>query len=372
MPTKIRMEIPDTIKVELSDYTADQVLNNIAEASALELSKDLEVSWQELKNEAAIFLSSIKSLDENYAALTLAQLKQVVLNPEIASYADQIQGTREKFYVQSLYMLAARFEDYLSRFRKEDKERSMLYVFTSPDGKQVETYEMTLREFIINADKHGRWSDISKKKLTANNRLSKEQEGFFSDEHVKEAQFAYEGTLNRYMRYFEKHPKKQKQNALVMWKENKEWMLGNIVNTGDLKEAYVSYLFAEHNANILCSLNTGSEPYYGDEFIGSFYKNYVAKVTNLEAVLEEDVLTTDKQYGIKGRKASLPSLQQYIDSASLILSQEKPWTKEQLEEGLNIKFKRGDESKGARNMTIPIKKALEEGLITPKDLSLTS
>ena len=371
MPTKVKMDIPDEIQVELSDLTVNEVLKNISEASSLKISKDMEVSWQKLQKEASIFLSSIKSLDSNYEKMTLAELKQVVLNPEIASYADQIQGNREKFYVQSLYMLAARFEDYLSRFRKEDKERSMLYVFTSADGKQVETYEMTLREFIINADKHGRWSDISKKKLTSNNRINKEQEGFFSDDHINEAKSAYQGTLNRYMRYFEKHPKKQKQNAMIMWKENKEWMIGNIVNTGDLKEAYVAYLFAEHNKNLLCSLNTGSEPYYEDKFIGSFYKNYVAKVTNLEAILEEDVLTTDKQYGIKGRKASLPSLQQYIDSASLILSQSKPWTKDQLEEELNIKFKRGDDSKGARNMIIPIKKALEEKLITSKDLGLT-
>jgi len=114
-------------------------------------------------------------------------------------------------------MLAARFEDYLSRFREEDKERSILYVFTSEDGKTVETYELTLRELILNSNKAGRWQDIAKTKLQDNQRINIEKrQGFFNGDHVQEAQQAYEGSLNRWLRFFEVHPKSQRQNGLIM------------------------------------------------------------------------------------------------------------------------------------------------------------
>jgi len=143
--------------------------------------------------------------------------------------------------------------------------------------------------------------------------------------------------------------------------------MGNLINTGDLKEAYVAYLFSDHENNLLCGKNKGTEPYYDHDFIGTFYKNYITKVTNLEAILEEDVLTTDKQYGVKGRKASLPSLKQYITTANLIIQQQKILTKEELETELNKKFNRGDESKGARNMQMTVEEAFEKGYILKDD-----
>lgn len=361
---RVKIEVPDDIKVQLSQMNKNQILKAISEATSLELAKNVKVSWDEMRKEALLFLSSITSLDKEYANFTAAQLKNIVANPEIASYVNQMQGKKEKQYVQSLYMLAARFEDYLSRFREEDKERSILYVFTSEDGKTVETYELTLRELILNSDKAGRWQDIAKTKLQDNQRINIEKrQGFFNGDHVQEAQQAYEGSLNRWLRFFEVHPKNQRQNGLIMQKESNEQAIGNLINTGDLKEAYVAYLFSDHENNLLCGKNKGTEPYYDHDFIGTFYKNYITKVTNLEAILEEDVLTTDKQYGVKGRKASLPSLKQYITTANLIIQQQKILTKEELETELNKKFNRGDESKGARNMQMTVEEAFEKGYI---------
>lgn len=363
----IKMIIPDEIKIELPKMKMEEILKNIETASSPALEKNVQISWEQLKNESLKFLSGINSLDTEYANFTVAQLKNVVANPEIASYANQMVKRKEDYYVQSLYMLAARFEEFLSRFREEDRERSVLYVFTDTTGTVVETYEMTFRELILNADKHGRWGDISKIRLTDKGRTNIENEGILNEDHIKEAQNAYEGTFNRWSRFFEVHKSKQKQNGLILWKEQHDWMVGNLVNTGDLKEAYTAFLFTEHEKNLLCMIDNGTPPYYNHEFIGTFYKNYINKVTNLEAILEEDVLATDKQYGVKGRKASLPSLQQFIDVASIIvLEKNKILTKEELEIKMDEKFKRGDESKGARNIygtldnAINLKKITEE------------
>ena len=368
----IRMSISEDIKAELSKMQLEQILNSIEKAAAPALEKNIKISWNELRKESLNFLSAINSLEEEYINFTAAQLKNVVVNPEIASYADQMQKRKEDYYVQSLYMLAARFEEFLSRFREEDKERSVLYVFTNENSGAIETYEMTFRELILNADKHGRWSDISKVRLTNNDRVSKE-EGLFNDDHIIEAKNAYQGTFNRWSRYFEVHKVNQKQNGLILWKEQKKWMVGNIVNTGDLKEAYTAFLFTEHEKDLLCMLDNGQPPYYSHEFIGTFFKNYVNKVTNLEAIIEEDVLTTDKQYGVKGRKASLPSLQQFIDVASIIIGTgNNILTKEELENKINEKFKKGDESKGARNIYKIIDEAIDIGKITKEEFEKIS
>ena len=361
----VKIQIPEEIKTELSQMTLNEVLKMVEQASAPLLEENIKISWKELKNQSLKFLSAIETLDNEYANFTAAQLKNVVANPEIASYVNQIQKSKETYYVQSLYMLAAQFEEYLSNFREEDKKRSTLYVFIGEDGSTIETYEMTFRELIMNADKHGRWSDISKIRLTDKGRESIENKGLFDDDHIKEAYAAYQGTFNRWSRYFEVHKSSQKQNGLVLWKEQKQWKMGNLINTGDLKEAYTAFLFTEHTKSLLCSIDPGVDPYYNHEFIGTFFKNYVNKVTNLEAILEEDVITSNKQYGVKGRKASLPSLQQFIDVASIIIKErDNILTKEELEKKMDEKFKRGDASKGSRN----IYQTLEDGIAAGKIL----
>lgn len=370
MSSSVRIIIPDEIKAELDPMTIEQILDEIAKASSGELAEDIKVDWNMLRNQAKIFLSTIDSLDKEYVNVTASLLRQVVANPEIASYANQTHRRKEVYYTQSLYMLAAQFEDYLSRFREEDKQRSMLYVFSNKDGSVVESYEMTFREMILNADKSGRLGEISKKRLTNEGRKGLEaDDSLFNEDHLATAQAAYEGLYNRYMRYFEVHKARQKQNAMILWKEGAQWMIGNVVNTGDLKEAYVAYLFAEHQANDLCALDPGTAPYHSHELIGGFYQGYISKVTNLEAIVEEDVLITDKQYGIKGKKAALPSLQQYIDVASIILSQPLAGlTKGDLENEIKTHFKVGDEMKGARNIAQTIEEAIDAGKITHDEL----
>ena len=265
-------------------------------------------------------------------------------------------------------MLAAQFEDYLSIFRQEDKERSMLYVFTNKDNSNIETYEMSFRELIINADSHGRLGNLAKKRLTDRERINIEGQGIFNEDHIKTAKSAYQGAFNRWSRYFEVHSSSQKQNGFILWKEGRRWMIGNLINTGDLKEAYTAFLFEDHEKDLLCGLNKGTAPYYSHELIGEFYKNYINKVTNLEAIIEEDILTTDKQYGIKGKKAQLPSLQQYIDVANIILSETNILTKEELEKKINDKFKVGDATKGARNIYKLLTDAIAVGDVVEQEM----
>ena len=93
---RVKIEVPDDIKVQLSQMSKNQILKAISEATSLELAKNVKVSWDEMRKEALLFLSSITSLDKEYANFTAMQLKNIVANPEIASYVNQIQGKKEK------------------------------------------------------------------------------------------------------------------------------------------------------------------------------------------------------------------------------------------------------------------------------------
>lgn len=315
--------------LKLPKLTEEQVLKNIEKATLESLSSNVEISLQELKKEATIFLASIQTLDEDYAAFTKASLNKIITAlPESTSYLNNTQITKERLYTQSLYMLAFRFDEFLSRFRKEDKERKVLYVSESVDSKtgkvkELKSYPMSYKELVINADKHGRIGDISKKRLTIDNRLSIEEQGIIPQEHINEARSAYEAVNNRLNRYFKKHNTGQKQSGLLMWKENAQWVVGSVLNKGDLKEAYTNFLFQQHNKNDIAMCKKAASPgqpnYYNDSMVRVFYNNYIQKVTNLPAIVEEDVITTDAQYGVKGKKAALPSLQQYIDTATIVL-----------------------------------------------------
>lgn len=317
--TTIKINIPNDIDVKLPESSKKEVIEELKKATIENLSKDAEISLMQLKKQASIFLSSIKTLDKDYSSFTKATLNKIIKSqPEASLYLNNTQMTKERVYTQSLYMLAFRFDEFLSRFRKED-ERKVLYVFEDANGK-LESYEMNYKELVLNADKTGRINNISKKRLTSNNRTSIESQGIISNSHIEGAQIAYNAVKNRLDRYFESHSG-QKQNGILMWKEGKKWVLGNVLNTGDLKEAYTAFLFSEHDNNLskIAENNPGNPKYYNHEMVSEFYNNYINKVTNRPAIVEEDVITTNKQYGIKGKKASLPSLQQYIDVASIIL-----------------------------------------------------
>ena len=99
-----------------------------------------------------------------------------------------------------------------------------------------------------------------------------------------------------------------------------------------MKEAYVAALLTHHENNIdaMYKHALGDPAYYDHDLIRIFFQNYIAKVTNMAAIVEEDVVTSDKQYAVKSAGASLPSFQQYLDTARLISSQKNILNAEEL------------------------------------------
>lgn len=328
------------VGVQVSEQEIQKVLKLIQEASEGGITSEIKIDWKKLQQAAKNFLFAYNSLEQNEEVYTQNILKEMVLaTPEAIPYLNKISGAKEAFLIRAKYLLAIQFDDYLNSFRQA-LPSSAVYVQSSSDGTISGSYEISMRELILNADKYGR-INISNSRLKSGERQSLEESGSLLDEkHVQEAQMAYTGTINRLQRFYEVANKKgnSAQGGILLWREGKNWAHARITNKGDIKEAYIGFLMSEH-INNLCKQAGGNPPYYNHLFIGSFFDNYIANVTNLAAIVEEDILTKTKQYGVKSRKAQLPSLGQYIETAEWVASQENYLSKEEVENWIrNEKF----------------------------------
>lgn len=305
--------------IELDNMTIEEVYNLVNKIISEKTEEKLLVSEKELQNQAKIFLSAILTLEReknNYEELAL---KFIAFkgNPDSTEYEKNKMDTIEKSILQQEYLLANNFEKYLSNYRNE-LERSAIYVTTNTKGEIVGSYEIPMKELITYTDKLGYFSQGQ---INALNQKSLEEQNLFEEQHVLEAKMAYEGVYNRLERYYELHNTKDdtKTSGILLWKNSKGWQAGRVLNYGDLKEAYIGFLFDNHEKQ-LCKLAGGNPPYYNHTFIGKFFENYINQVTNLSAIVEEDikVKSMNKQYAVKGLGSHLPSLQQYIDIAQSI------------------------------------------------------
>lgn len=267
----------------------------------------------------------------NNANFLIAQNKETMKNyPERASECEKVIKAQRPIRTTSLrriYKYAFTFEEELNGFLYGDKfPRSGLYVFENKDTHELTTYEMTMMEMAERITYEGKIS-LSKSALR---KFSKETERLTMEEREKEknegyrvemARAAYVGSSNRldvyYARLAEESGKDlQKQGGLLGWKTGSKWKFMRVTNAGDMKEAYVSMLFDVH----LKQMGIGSVPYYSHELIETYALNYLSKVDNLPAILEEDVISLSDgvQYGIKSNKASMPSLGQYVTAAEIV------------------------------------------------------
>ena len=224
------------------------------------------------------------------------------------------ENQKQDYYFKTLYKIAFKFDDYLTKFLKV-QPKAALFVKETEQG--LETYELTMNELAELADQKG---SLKQENLTEEYKKNI-KESLIDKKHAEYSLASYVGTSNRLNRFFEVVKARRKQNGILLFKQNSHWIGARVLNKGDLKEAYVSLLLSSHKEKLQCSLETypeGTNPYYSHELISYFFYNYVKKVTNLAAIIQEDVATKDKQYAVKGTGASLPGLNQYIKMAEFI------------------------------------------------------
>ena len=309
---------------------ADNILNidiafleeELKKAATEEMDENIKISFIELKQAAINFLRAYNILSTNEDMFNRNYLKTLINgDPTNKNFIKGLRGSKQAFFLRSKYLLAFKFDKALNKFL-EEIPKSILYVYDDGQGN-VSTYKMSMTELAKRATKEGR-INVSLNQLQSEHRQSLEESGELIDaEHVKKAQSAYSGATSRLNRFYEKAGYEQKQGGLLMWKLGKEWTVARVSNAGDLKEAYVAALMTEHKSNMdyLLDNSIGSPAYYDENLIAEFFKSHIQKVTNKAAIIEEDIITEQMQYGVKSAKAQMPSLQQYISVAEFISKQ---------------------------------------------------
>ena len=178
---------------------------------------------------------------------------------------------------------------------------------------RAKSYEVSIDDYI----------NQSKSSLISNS-SSIEEKDIIDSTHLKRVQAAYTGTIARLKRYMDVTGRTDSsKGTILMWKEQKEWILGYVNTFGDVAEAYVNALYQEHGEKLdyLCKqrIGIGASPYYGHGLIGKFFDKYIAEVDAAGVVAGEDVVTKDKQIGVKNIRGSKWGLYQYKKLAENVL-----------------------------------------------------
>ena len=321
--TKLHKAIAEKL---CNENNIEKIETNVAQMTIENVNENINEDIFKLKKAAQKFLNSYKGLEQSHQSFSAQQLKSLLnaKDDNDLSFISYLGGGQETYYTRAKYLLAFEFDEALNEYLGGLPKKG-IYVYVDSEGKPV-TYEMSMENLAKYANAKGILL-ISKKALdrgVKENNLSilDGQDSKINKSHLNVAQKAYLGVSNRI-----KNSPIAPPDApyLLMWKEKNDWKVSTLLNKGDLKEAYVAALMEEHQKKCLCSLiggDVGNNPYYSHKLISTFFNKYIYNVTNMPAIVEEDIISSfyGAQYAVKGSTASLPGLEQYLKAASFIIS----------------------------------------------------
>ena len=357
----ISREDADFINQELIKATSEEVLES-------------NLNWHELQSNAKNFLQAYDKL-EKMRTITNQKMINGIMQDSATSTklpaALNINKQKSKaFYIRAEYVLAFSFDEKVAMFRGQ-VPKSAIYVHYDSNGQKLSSYNLPLTSLAMLIDEEGRLTNINPAKLRNEGAIKIEdsKKDFPNEDHLKESQAAYMGTKSRLMQYYNKTGIEwwHRKNGLLMWKTSKKWVIARVTSFGDMKEAYVAALMTKHADNIekLCAATIGMPSFYDHQLIKVFFENYIQKVTNKAAIVEEDVVTDTEQYAVKSVGAGMPSMAQYIWTAEWIASQKEPFTKEKLSEAIQKQYPMDSErnkiiAEGTGNANQLLEKILKE------------
>ena len=326
----------------ITEQDIEDLKKELIRASSEEFSNDTKPTWEELKKAAQNFLIQIQKLEILSEQNRLNELRAIVNNPEAASNIINLGRSGKLIYERSKYLLAFDFDEKIKRFREEVPSK-MIYVYEDSDGN-LQSIELSTREMVEHITSRQRILPNSFKLMAEESERIKEKQ--LQDqklqEHLNYVRFAYTGVKNRLGEFFKRRldQSQQKQGGILLWKVSTKWTLARVTNIGDLKEAYVAALLAKHESDMdkLCGIGPGDAPFYDHYLVQNFFENYIYNVTNKAAILEEDVVGEDTQWGVKSGKAGAPSFEQYRRAALTIINLPNGFSIKDLQEALEEEF----------------------------------
>ena len=335
---KIMIEDKKGFTVKELESLADSLQKDMQE----DMLKSIEdnVTYQTLYNSANEFYNNIIKLNQ-----TSVQSLNAFSKNNIGSITTGYKARTIR--LRLAYLSAFKFAEYVHQYLGQPLSKALV-VLDGDDGKPY-TVELSLVELVKAAGSaghfHQEWIQaiIEGSQTDAKRRLSIEATFQNQDEHLELLQTAY-SYVQENMKYVQQTKTKIKKGKEVkvtggqyyikLYNEHNEWRTYNIINKGDLKEAYAAALMRQHQTKIrgldsICQTNNKNEI----NLASAFFHSYIAQVDNKEALLGEDIMLDDIQYAVKATNAQLPSLAQYIRAAQAILA-----SKDNLQQGIEDYF----------------------------------
>ena len=320
------------------------------ESLAESLSKDVQEDMLKDIEDSGIYQALYNSANEFYN--NIIKLNQTSTRSLNAFSTNSIGSITTGYKARTIrlrlaYLSAFKFAEYVHQYLRQPLSKALV-VLDGDDGKPY-TVELSLVELVKAAGSaghfHQEWIQaiIESSQTDAKRRLSIEATLQNQDEHLELLQTAY-SYIQENMKYVQQTKTKVKggkevkvtggQYYIKLYNEHNEWRTYNIINKGDLKEAYAAALMRQHQTKIrgldsICQTNNKNEI----NLASTFFHSYIAQVDNKEALLGEDIMLDDIQYAVKATNAQLPSLAQYIRAAQAILA-----SKDNLQQGIEDYF----------------------------------
>ena len=316
------------------DYITEEdvefIGNMLDEAMLNETYEQTQISWDILKKSAINFLSAYKKIEILEKKQTEKSMSNLLsfdgFKNNITSYKYFDKKNKIQF-LKMKYFLAFNFDAKLTAYRGQ-LPKEAVYVLWDSSSKTTKSYRMPMNKLVYLATAEGRLmlkaGDLKGEEIS---QIEKEENNGLTQEHIIEAQSAYKGTAARLTQFYNKTGVEwwHRKNGLLMWKTSRVWTIAKVTSYGDAKEAYIAALMTKHQQNLdaLYGKGPGGPAYYDDFLIEAFFNNYINKVTNMAAIVEEDINLFGgiAQYAVKSSGASLPSLNQYVKTAEFIAAQ---------------------------------------------------
>ena len=328
-----------------SGFTHDE-LNNLA----ISLVADMQEAISEDIKNNGIYQALYNSANEFYN--NIIKLNQTSIDSLSHFSANNIGSMTTGYEARTIrlrlaYLSAFKFAEYVHRYLKQPLSKALV-VLDGNNGEPPYTVEISLIDLVkatgSAGDIHQTWvKDIIKASETKNIKdLSIEATSQIKTKHLQRLQIAY-SYVQQHMRYVEqtrikvKDGKEKKitggQYYIKLHNNNDEWRTYNIINQGDLKEAYAAALMRQHQTKFdsICKAKKQDEV----DLASAFFHNYIALVDNKGALLGEDIILKNIQYAVKAADATMPKLAQYIRAAQAILA-----SKNNLQKGIKTYFKK--------------------------------
>lgn len=340
-------DIENEEKYGYNQKSLEKLQKDLEDSLQTDLPKNLIKDAQELQKQANIFYETL---------LKLAKTKNNYLTA-LTTLGSVSEGYKARTYrLRLAYLAAFKFAKYIHNYLGLPPAEALV-VFENDDGKPY-TIKMSLIDLVKSAGSaghlHSEWLQTVSKETDS---LEIEMQKSLGQNHVIALQKAYQIVSNK----MKDGVQETKGNTYIRLRKpnSNKWSTYNIINKGDLKEAYATALFQEHTEKMRCLLcDTKKE----EDLAYIFFRNYVMKVDSKEALLGEDIILKTIQYAVKAENAQLPSLAQYIRAAQGIRNLKK----NELEDGIkaffekeNKNFKGSVRNKYRKSVPEAVKKAFK-------------